>query len=227
MEMSERIKERRTFIGYTQEELGEKLGLQKSAIAKYENGRVENIKRSVIANMAKVLDCSPAYLMGWDEEDATIQERDADLEAIEKILSADGYAFCCESYDDDYFYIKNPSGKTVASLYDYELLSKYYYLKKKGTVTAEMLLSSSFSLCPEERDHIQKYRDLDPHGKEMVDFTLLKEWERSTTEAAKADNVTPMTIREDSNYVNAAHAIDGATEEDIQHDEDIMTGEDF
>ena len=28
------------------EELGEKIGLQKSAIAKYENGRVENIKRS-------------------------------------------------------------------------------------------------------------------------------------------------------------------------------------
>lgn len=72
MEMSERIKERRIFMGYTQEELGEKLGLQKSAIAKYENGRVENIKRSVIANMAKTLECSPSYLMGWDEEDKII-----------------------------------------------------------------------------------------------------------------------------------------------------------
>lgn len=67
MEMAERIKERRLLMEFTQEELGEKLGLQKSAIAKYENGRVENIKRSVIANMAKVLDCSPAYLMGWDK----------------------------------------------------------------------------------------------------------------------------------------------------------------
>ena len=27
---------------------------------------------------------------------------------------------------------------------------------------------------------IKKYRDLDDHGKEMVDFTLQKEWERST-----------------------------------------------
>ncbi|MCM1297725.1 MAG: helix-turn-helix domain-containing protein [Muribaculaceae bacterium] len=68
MDMSKRIKERRIFMGFTQEELGAKLGLQKSAIAKYENGRVENIKRSVIANMAKVLDCSPAYLMGWSED---------------------------------------------------------------------------------------------------------------------------------------------------------------
>ncbi len=68
MGMAERIKERRIFMGYTQEELGKKLGLQKSAIAKYENGRVENIKRSVIANMANVLECSPSYLLGWADE---------------------------------------------------------------------------------------------------------------------------------------------------------------
>ena len=69
MGMAEKIKERRIAMGYTQEELGEKLGLQKSAIAKYENGRVENIKRSVISNMAKILECSPTYLMDWDEAD--------------------------------------------------------------------------------------------------------------------------------------------------------------
>ncbi len=68
MGMAERIKERRVFMGLTQEELGSRLGLQKSAIAKYENGRVENIKRSVIADMATVLNCSPAYLMGWDAQ---------------------------------------------------------------------------------------------------------------------------------------------------------------
>lgn len=66
MGMAEIIKERRLAMGYTQEELAQKLGLQKSAIAKYENGRVENIKRSVIGEMAKSLECSPAYLMGWD-----------------------------------------------------------------------------------------------------------------------------------------------------------------
>jgi repressor LexA len=66
MGMAERIKERRVSMNLTQDELAKKLGLQKSAIAKYENGRVENIKRSVIAEMAKILECSPAYLMGWE-----------------------------------------------------------------------------------------------------------------------------------------------------------------
>ena len=42
MNMADRIKERRTSMNYTQEELAQKLGLQKSAIAKYENGRVVN-----------------------------------------------------------------------------------------------------------------------------------------------------------------------------------------
>lgn len=68
MEMGERIKERRIALHYTQEELAQKLGLQKSAIAKYENGRVENIKRSIIALMSDVLECSPSYLMGLDDK---------------------------------------------------------------------------------------------------------------------------------------------------------------
>lgn len=67
MGMSERIKEQRLKMNLTQEELANKLGLQKSAVAKYENGRVENIKRSVILDMSKILDCTPSYLMGWDD----------------------------------------------------------------------------------------------------------------------------------------------------------------
>lgn len=71
MGMSERIKERRKALGYTQEDLAEKLGLQKSAIAKYENGRVQNIKRSTILKMSTILECTPSYLMGWNESSDT------------------------------------------------------------------------------------------------------------------------------------------------------------
>ena len=74
MEMNQRIKERRLALNMTQEELAHKLGMQKSAIAKYESGRVENIKRSVLAKMAELLECSPAYLMGWDDEEPQIPQ---------------------------------------------------------------------------------------------------------------------------------------------------------
>ena len=68
MTMGNRIKERRKALHMTQDELGEKLGVQKSAVAKWENGRVENIKRSVIQKMATILECSPVYLMGWEDQ---------------------------------------------------------------------------------------------------------------------------------------------------------------
>lgn len=67
MAMGERIRDRRKLLHLTQEEFGQKLGVQKSAVAKWENGRVENIKRSTIQQMAEILDCTPAYLMGFEE----------------------------------------------------------------------------------------------------------------------------------------------------------------
>lgn len=82
--MSKRIKERRIAMGYTQEELASKLNLQKSAIAKYENGRVENIKRSTIEKMAQVLDCRPSYLMGWDGTSSTHPNPSITMNQIEE-----------------------------------------------------------------------------------------------------------------------------------------------
>lgn len=36
------------------------------------------------------------------------------------------------------------------------------------------------SITYAEKEAVEHYRDLDPHGKKMVDFTLQEEWERST-----------------------------------------------
>lgn len=105
-------------------------------------------------------------------------------------------------------------------------------------LTEEREKFSSHQLKSSEIDHINKYRDLDLHGKEMVDFTLLKEWERSIASSKQESVSAPQYIKEDEKYiplmanddpryVNAAHAIEGASEEDKQFDEDIMTGEDF
>lgn len=55
MEIGKKIKEARLAKGLTQEQLGKMVGLQKSAIAKYENGRVVNIKRSTLQKLANAL----------------------------------------------------------------------------------------------------------------------------------------------------------------------------
>lgn len=56
MNLGEKIKEARKTKGLTQEELGKIIGVQKSAIAKYESGRVVNIKRSTLQKLADALD---------------------------------------------------------------------------------------------------------------------------------------------------------------------------
>lgn len=75
-------------------------------------------------------------------------------------------------------------------------------------ITPNYLLNSSADdISPFEKEIIKKYRDLDTHGKEMVDFTLEKEYERSVEEKKHSGNVVSMPVKETSNYeVNAAHA---------------------
>lgn len=70
MTMGDKIRQARIERGYTQEELGEIIGVQKSAVAKYENGRVTNLKRAVIIKLAQALNVSPIYLIGDDDNTA-------------------------------------------------------------------------------------------------------------------------------------------------------------
>lgn len=68
MSMADNIKRLRTQHGMTQEELGKHLGVQKSAIRKYESGLVENIPRSSIQKMAVLFGVRPSVLMGFEED---------------------------------------------------------------------------------------------------------------------------------------------------------------
>ena len=70
--IGEKIKERRTALNLTQEELAQKLGYKsKSAINKIELG-INDIAQSKIKAFAKALNCTVAYLMEWDNESAEL-----------------------------------------------------------------------------------------------------------------------------------------------------------
>ena len=62
---------------------------------------------------------------------------------------------------------------------------------------------SSFILKYEEQELIKKYRELDAHGKEMVDFTLHTEWERSIS-IEKVVPFSPVTQAAHNDYQNEA-----------------------
>lgn len=93
--------------------------------------------------------------------------------------------------------------------------------------------NSKFVLQYDEINHIKKYRDLDQHGKETVSYILNRESERVKQLKQDAERIKELTelsryVNENtSHYVNAAHPIDGASEDDKQFDEDIMNDENF
>lgn len=85
MDVGTIIKVARIRKGLTQEELAEKVGVKKSAVAKWENGRVSEIKRSNLKNLAEALDLPPTQLLGELEENPTV-ENDGISENVMKLL---------------------------------------------------------------------------------------------------------------------------------------------
>ena len=77
MTLGEKIRARRIELNMTMDELGQKIGVQRSAINKYEKGKIDDLKRSTIHALAKALDVSPVYLLDDDPEDKDQQRLEA------------------------------------------------------------------------------------------------------------------------------------------------------
>ena len=102
-------------------------------------------------------------------------------------------------------------------------------------ITPNYLLAvSSEDFTPAEKLLIKQYRELDTHGKEMVDFTLNKEHERSIKDNCKTIEATIYNFKNnDATFVaedscpygvNAAHERTDIsyTDEERQADEDML-----
>ena len=91
MEIGQTIRQARIAKGLTQEELGNLVGLQKSAIAKYENGRVVNIKRSTLQKLAKALDLRGSDLVIEDDPKEAAELHAKVLLDVELMCSIEKY----------------------------------------------------------------------------------------------------------------------------------------
>lgn len=72
MTISDKIRYHRKMLGLTQTEFGERLGVKKNAVSKWETGRVEDIPASKIKMMADLFQVPPSYLID-DESRFTVE----------------------------------------------------------------------------------------------------------------------------------------------------------
>lgn len=68
MTIGERIKSCREKASLTQDELAKRLSTTKQTIYKYENNIVTNIPSDKIEKMAELFMVTPAFLMGWEDD---------------------------------------------------------------------------------------------------------------------------------------------------------------
>jgi transcriptional regulator with XRE-family HTH domain len=89
MNIGERIKDKRTELNMSQDELAKKVGYKsRSSIQKIEASR--DLPLNKVTKMANALGCTEAYLMGWEDEDngIIIEKKSRDTEQAIRLYQA-------------------------------------------------------------------------------------------------------------------------------------------
>lgn len=120
MSIGERIKERREALRMSQDELAQKVGYRsRSSINKIEMNKAD-VGQKKISQLAKALDTTEAFLMGWKEEPYVMEI--SDRREVELINA---------------FRLLNESGKTTALTHIDFLRSQDSFTKDTASLTGK------------------------------------------------------------------------------------------
>ena len=186
MSTGERIRALRIQKGMSQEELGRRVGLKKAAINKYETGVVVNLKRSVIAKLADVLETSPAYLMGWEYDEASSSP---EILALMTELSMDHQSGRSDTRDAMLHTHGVEHSTHMLRIVNDKHVFLYYHPfdDERSGRAASTLMSILERLSPSDAEHlellVEAYTAADSRARQMVDLALdpflsrdLKDW---------------------------------------------------
>lgn len=86
MSIQDRIKTQREAIGLSMREVATALGVSPSTVSRYENGCIDNMGIDKLESLAKVLRCSPGYLMGWESNPTPLSGSDLSYDEARFLL---------------------------------------------------------------------------------------------------------------------------------------------
>lgn len=89
MTLGERIKYLRKKRHMTLEDVGKTINVERATVSRYESGTITNIPSDKIELMARAFSVSPAYLMGWEDEDESDQKVIEETKVIDAYWNAD------------------------------------------------------------------------------------------------------------------------------------------
>ena len=97
MTIGQRIKQRRKELKMSADELAARLGKNRSTIFRYEKGEIENLPLDILEPIAKALQTTPQYLMGWEQVQ---KNNDAITDIILRLRSDNEFLSVVESLNN-------------------------------------------------------------------------------------------------------------------------------
>lgn len=170
----DRIKKKRNDLGLTLVEVAEKVGVRDATIQRYESGEIKNIKQPILIKIAKVLNVSVGYLLGYETEDAhKIAEamKNHDAREVEKLMGfPEGTIGSFIKKGSSKPNCNNLNDKTnIPQLM--ELVNHFNQLNKKGQIKAIENVS--------DLTKIQEYRKENLLESKTIDFEKEKKKKRT------------------------------------------------
>lgn len=211
MNIGKRIKERRKEIGLSVEEVSEKLNKNRATVYRYESNDIENLPLNVLEPLAKVLNTTPAYLMGWEKETSkNINQDDKSTSMInynlEQYIQSLGFNIIADEAEGNLILATKEAEYeiTLSDLESFENTTESFIKFKLSEI---MNKSSKFN------NKVVKLPNKDD------EYTKTLEARRKAEQYFK-ENPHLMPV--------ASHDKEGEfTEEDYKHDDDIMTNDDL
>lgn len=139
---NERIKQKRIEKGITLAQIADSLNVTEATAQRYESGSIKSVPYEHMCTYAKLLNCTPQYLMGWakEEENSVLDYYDKTLNEIITSIKKMGYTISKDnSPHDGSIIIKNKKGKIIKSTTENELVNQYEKLRSNNmnqTVTS-------------------------------------------------------------------------------------------
>lgn len=241
MNIGQRIKERRKAIGLTVDEVAKKLSKNRATVYRYESNDIENLPISILEPLAQILQTTPSYLMGWEDNELnSVQNKDFYSILLKimknKNLSIPDIAKATGLSDSTLRSIISRKTKNIS-------LEVAFKLSKGLNISLEELngdkeissINSYNNYSEEEQQHIEDLRKLNTEGKNKVinytkDLIEMPKYQKDS-------NITSLPKREKQIWEEpgkeylmpiASHDREGNfTEEEYKHDDELMNNEDI
>lgn len=149
MTIGNRIRKRRKELGLSVDDVAIELGKNRATVYRYENNDIENMPVTVLGPLANVLQTTPEYLMGWEDDPENYDEYDGYVPNAFR-GNVKGYFEFERSVEQDHANEIKEFYERIDTITppEMDIVEKYRALDSDGKIVVETVLDREYSRRP-------------------------------------------------------------------------------